>query len=192
MNVLAFLVIGFAAAVSANVCTTANVGRMFAIEGSCTQFRQCTPAGEMTYTCPEGTFFNAETQVCDCGAGKQCGGEAFDVCPPTVETDVCEGRKVGELVGNPESCEAFYQCGVHGASLMECPEGKSFNMATKTCDLTENAKCRLSRSCCMAPKMSSCCNRGPPKCKPCGWMMKKICCVKCVPCMPCHNPCKSE
>jgi Chitin binding Peritrophin-A domain len=191
MNVLAILVIGFVATASADQCRSDNVGSMFAIEGSCSKFRQCTPVGEMVYTCPEGTFFNAATNVCDCGAGKQCGGLGYDICPPTVESDVCEGRKVGELVGNPETCEAFYQCGAHGPSLMECPEGKSFNLATKTCDLTANAKCRLSRGCCMPQRQSSCC-RGPPRCKPCGmWMVKKICCVKCVQCNPCH-PCNQQ
>jgi hypothetical protein len=164
------------------------VGLTFEHEQSCTKFHQCTPAGDLIFDCPEGTFFNKETKVCDCGGAKECDGVSYAECPLTVETDVCLGKNIGEQMGHENSCEAFYQCSPHGASLFACPEGKSFNMATKTCDLTENAKCKKSRGCCRPQRNTGCCNRGPPRCKPCGgWMVQKVCCIKCVQCNPCWS-----
>jgi Chitin binding Peritrophin-A domain len=199
MKTFAALLLFVATATASQICASEKIGFTYADGDSCTKFRQCTPAGDLVFECPAGTYFNRDTRMCDCGAGKVCGGTSYGKCPLTVDTDVCTGKPMGQLVEHVNTCDAFYQCSSFGPALFACPEGKSFNPTTKTCDLAKNVKCARRGRCCGGGGGggSGCCQGGGWNngCRPCGGWTQQICCVPCVPCqcVPCGtNPTTSE
>jgi Chitin binding Peritrophin-A domain len=187
---------------NSQICAGKELGFLFPVNNSCTKFRQCTQSGEQTYECPTGTYFNRVTKMCDCGANSQCGGVSYEKCPLTVETNICEGRKLGEMVSHPHSCEGFYQCSAYGPALFGCPQGTAFDINTRTCHEAKNVKCSRShkKQCCGSNgggwgAGSGCCGGVTGgwsggsfgsvllSCRPCGMT---LCCLPCISCcVPC-------
>ncbi|CAL1539254.1 unnamed protein product [Lymnaea stagnalis] len=136
----------------------------------CDIFHRCVLGTRFTFTCPTGTFFRIEGNLCDfwetvsdCtqdGIRLEALNSLPEVAPvPTplpvqrpvpnevevdivsIDADPTPCPASSGLFAHPRNCKQFLFCAHHVPLVLTCPESLLYNSQTLTCDFPKNVKC---------------------------------------------------
>ncbi|XP_035675275.1 uncharacterized protein LOC118415011 [Branchiostoma floridae] len=118
----------------------------------CTMYYDCSNGIAYHMECPDGLYFNEETDQCDNPANVDCGARRRQTARRPTKRPVhgkktsssegfsCEGKPDGDYA-DPEDCTMYYDCSNGIAYHMDCPDGLYFNEETDQCDNPANVDC---------------------------------------------------
>ncbi|XP_031332039.1 uncharacterized protein LOC116162542 [Photinus pyralis] len=118
----------------------------------CSKFLNCANGQTFIQDCGPGTVFNPNLKVCDFPYNVDC--ETHEEYRPDIdvrneqkgaestreETLICPPNAYG-LYPYPHVCFKFISCVDGETTILACPKGLVFNIATRECDYTYNVDC---------------------------------------------------
>ncbi|KFB41687.1 hypothetical protein ZHAS_00009316 [Anopheles sinensis] len=121
------------------ICNGVADGQMVLNPTYCNLYYVCVDETAFPSVCPDGEWFDAETQEC---------GLPMDVfCPNGPQTtptpNVCVDIEDGGYVASPERCEAFYVCSGGIGYIVYCSPGLWFDQVTRECTNPAEAICNV-------------------------------------------------
>lgn len=165
---------------SAGICGKDSIRRHWS---DCRKFVECGEETTVVFQCPDRSFFNPITLVCDFAMYHEClvesnanieffGSRNFMEAKPgrLVMNGRCNELRLGAKFVNPDDCSQFYHCSPSGPMLFQCPANLLFNSRINVCDWPQNVK--------------DCSGPGPgPSPSP------DVCEGSCIPDLRCPNDC---
>ncbi|EDS30445.1 conserved hypothetical protein [Culex quinquefasciatus] len=144
LGVLAFTVGLQHGVESAGICGTAAIRPHWS---DCRKFIECGEETNVVFQCPERSFFNPVTLVCDYAMYHECHEEDsadigfyatrnfMEAMPGLlISDDTCNQLPLGAKFVNPEDCSQFYHCSPSGPVLFQCPGNLLFDSRTNVCN----------------------------------------------------------
>jgi len=116
-----------------------NITQSFSLPSpnDCTKFIQCSNGCGVEKTCPTGTQFSQQFQMCVVSTKDGC-----DSSTPVVRQSSCSGQEAGKLLPFIGNCSKFIACGEdETAYIMDCGANLHFNATHEICDWPEDAGC---------------------------------------------------
>ncbi|EDS30447.1 conserved hypothetical protein [Culex quinquefasciatus] len=144
LGVFAFTVGLQHVAESAGICGKAAIRRHWS---DCRKFVECGEETTVVFQCPERSFFNPVTLVCDYAMYHEClvennvdlgylaARDLLEAKPGRlVMNSRCNELQLGAKFVNPEDCSQFYHCSPSGPMLFQCPGNLLFDSRANVCN----------------------------------------------------------
>lgn len=120
----------------------------------CQKFIECGENSTVVFQCPENSFFNPKTLVCDFAMYHECEAD-LDVDDALLNmqnlieapagyltaTTVCNELHLGAKFQHSEHCNMFYHCSSFGPILFECPASLLFSSVINVCNWPQFVDC---------------------------------------------------
>ncbi|XP_058122306.1 chitin-binding domain protein cbd-1-like [Anopheles ziemanni] len=124
---------------TSGICSSVADGQMVLNPIYCNLYYVCVDETAFPSVCPDGEWFDTETQEC---------GQPMDVfCPNGPQTtptpNVCVDTEDGDYVASPQRCEAYYVCSGGIGYILYCPPGLWFDQVTRECINPAEAICNV-------------------------------------------------
>ncbi|XP_055538564.1 multiple epidermal growth factor-like domains protein 11 [Wyeomyia smithii] len=120
----------------------------------CGKFVECGGNVSVVFKCPDRSFFNPKTLVCDFAMYHTCNVEhitdpelyssqnILEAAVGVLSTrTICNDQPLGTKIRHPDNCDQFYHCAPSGPVLFTCPSPTLFNNVINVCDWPENVDC---------------------------------------------------
>lgn len=150
-SAVAFIICFQSAIDAAGICGNATIRRHWS---DCRKFVECGESSTVIFECPDRSYFNSETLVCDFAMYAECvvdleaevqffGQQRVLESTPgvlvTIET--CNQNPLGAKLPHPDYCNMFYHCSPSGPILFECPANLLFCPTRLVCNWPQFVEC---------------------------------------------------
>lgn len=136
---------------AAGICGNATIRKHWS---DCRKFVECGVSSTIVFECPERSYFNPETLVCDFAMYAECvvdleidvqffGEQRMLESTPgaLISIDMCNDLPLGAKVEHPDYCNMFYHCSPSGPILFECPAKLNFCPKRHVCNWPQFVDC---------------------------------------------------
>ncbi|XP_065085703.1 uncharacterized protein LOC135707750 [Ochlerotatus camptorhynchus] len=136
---------------AAGICGNATIRKHWS---DCRKFVECGESNTIVFQCPERSYFNPETLVCDFSMYAECVVDhevdekffaeqrMFESAPGTLVTiATCNEHPLGAKLSHPDYCNMFYHCSPSGPILFECPANLHFCPKRLVCNWPQFVDC---------------------------------------------------
>ncbi|XP_021706694.1 pollen-specific leucine-rich repeat extensin-like protein 2 isoform X2 [Aedes aegypti] len=152
-SAVAFIICFQSAIDAAGICGNATIRKHWS---DCNKFVECGESSTVIFECPERSFFNSETLVCDFAMYAECvvdleaevqffGQQRMLESAPgvLVTIDTCNQNPLGAKLPHPDFCNMFYHCSPSGPILFECPANLLFCPKRNVCNWPQFVECGI-------------------------------------------------
>ncbi|XP_062557455.1 keratin-associated protein 16-1-like [Armigeres subalbatus] len=136
---------------AAGICGNATIRKHWS---DCRKFVECGEFSTVIFECPERSYFNPETLVCDFAMYAECVTDLeaevqffgqqrmLETTPGVLVTiETCNQHRLGIKLPHPINCNQFYHCSPSGPVLFTCPAELLFCPERLVCNWPQFVTC---------------------------------------------------